>query len=104
MKDDQIIVLDNARIHTSKVVEIVCDLLNINIIFLPQYCPFLNPIEKISKDSKQEIYNSNYTNLEELIEIFEDAFMSKVCSRTYYENWFAKFFCIKLKVKYYNIV
>lgn len=86
------IVLDNARIHTSKVVEMACDILNINLIFLPPYCPFLNPIENVWKDVKREIYNSYYTNLEELIEIFEDAFMSKVYSRTYYENWLEKFF------------
>ena len=27
-----------------------------------------------------------------LIEVFEDAFMSRVYSRTYYENWLEKFF------------
>ena len=86
------IILDNARIHKSKVVEIVCDILNINLVFLPPYCPFLNPIENVWKDVKREIYNSYYTNLEELIEIFEDAFMARIPSRTYYENWLAKFF------------
>ena len=86
------IILDNARIHTSKVVEMACDMLNINLVFLPPYCPFLNPIENVWKDVKREIYNSYYTNLDELIEVFEDAFMSRVYSRTYYENWLEKFF------------
>ena len=86
------IILDNARIHTSKVVEMACDILNINLVFLPPYCPFLNPIENVWKDVKREIYNSYYTNLDELIEVFEDAFMSRVYSRTYYENWLEKFF------------
>ena len=86
------IVLDNARIHTSKVVEMTCDMLNINLVFLPPYCPFLNPIENVWKDVKREIYNSFYTNLEELIEIFEDSFMARVYSETYYKNWLNKFF------------
>ena len=80
------IVLDNARIHTSKVVEMTCDILNINLVFLPPYCPFLNPIENVWKDVKREIYNSFYTNLGELTEIFEDSFMARVYSETYYEN------------------
>ena len=86
------IVLDNAKIHTSKVVEMTCDILNINLVFLPPYCPFLSPIENIWKDVKREIYNSYYTTLNELIEIFEDAFMARVNSATYYANWFDKFF------------
>ena len=86
------IVLDNARIHTSKVVEMTCDILNINLVFLPPYCPFLNPIENLWKDVKKEIYNSFYTKLEELIEIFGDAFMARVYSETYYEKWLNKFF------------
>ena len=86
------IVLDNARIHTSKVVEMTCDILNINLVFLPPYCPFLNPIENVWKDVKREIYNSFYTNLGELTEIFEDSFMARVYSETYYENWLDKFF------------
>ena len=49
------IILDNARIHTSKVVEMACDILNINLVFLPPYCPFLNPIENVWKDVKREI-------------------------------------------------
>ena len=86
------IVLDNAKIHTSKVVEMTCDILNINLVFLPPYSPFLSPIENIWKDVKREIYNSYYTTLDELIEIFEDAFMARVNSATYYANWFDKFF------------
>lgn len=86
------IILDNARIHTSKVVEMVCGMLNINLVFLPPYCLFLNPIENVWKAVKREIYNSYYTNFDELIEVFEEAFMGRVYSRTYYENWLEKFF------------
>ena len=59
--------------------------------------PFLYPIENVWKYVKQESYNSYYTNLKELIEVFEDAFMSRVYSRTYYENWLEKFFAQNLR-------
>lgn len=52
------IILDNARIHTSKVVEITCDILNINLVFLPPYCP-LNPIHK----SFTNIISNSHCNL-----------------------------------------
>ena len=86
------LVLDNASIHTSKVVEMTSDILNINLVFLPPYCPFLNPIEIVWRDAKREVYNSDYETLEELIEIFEDAFMSRVYSESYFTNWLKKFF------------
>ena len=86
------IVLDNARIHKSKVVEYVCDILSINLVFLPHYCPFLNPIENVWKDVKRIVRNSYYNDLDELINIFEDAFYDLIDSKSYYENWFEKFF------------
>ena len=89
--------MDNTRIYTSKVVEMTCDMLNINLVFLPPYCPSLNPIKNIWKNMKQKVYNSYYTNFEELIEFFEDAYMSKVYSRTYYKNLLGKFFAQNLR-------
>ena len=50
------LILDNVRIHTAKFVEEMCDILSINLVFLPLYCPFLNPIEDVWKDIKREIY------------------------------------------------
>lgn len=86
------IVLDNASIHKSKVVEYVCDILSINLVFLPPYCPFLNPIENVWKDVKRIVHNSYYNNLIELTEIFNDAFIELVDNKSYYGGWFKKFF------------
>ena len=41
------IILDNAQIHKAKVTKIITEILNINLIYLPPYCPFLNSIEKV---------------------------------------------------------
>ena len=65
------LVLDNARIHSAKFVEEMCDILSINLVFLPPYCPFLNPIEDVWKDIKRELYISDYKTLDELIDLLD---------------------------------
>lgn len=59
MKDEKKlnIVLDNAKIHSAKIVLMMCDVLSINIVFLPPYSPFLSPIEQVWKDIKRDIYS-----------------------------------------------
>ena len=91
------IVLDNARIHTAKIVEEACEILSVNLVFLPPYCPFLSPIEDVWKDIKREIYNSIYSTLDNLIELFETKFYEKVDSSSYFENWVMKFFGINIR-------
>lgn len=90
------LVLDNARIHTAKFVEEMCDILSINLVFLPPYCPFLNPIEDVWKDIKRELYISDYETLDELIDLFISLFYELVDNITYYENWLSEFFDINL--------
>ena len=70
------------------------EILFINLVFLPPYCPFLNPIEDLWKDVKKNIYNTDYSTLEELTELFRNEFEEKVDSQSYYENWLEKFFDI----------
>ena len=93
MKDERKLnlIIDNARIHTAKIIEEICEILNINLVFLPPYCPFLSSIEDVWKNIKKEIYNSDYNNLEELIDLFDEKFYEKVDSSSYYENWMRKF-------------
>ena len=55
------LILDNARIHHAKIVEKVCEILNINLIFLQPYCPDLNPIEDVWRKIKSKIYKSIYS-------------------------------------------
>ena len=68
------IILDNARVHHAKIVEKVCEILNINLIFLQPCCPDLNLIEDVWRKIKSEVYKSIYNNLNELIEIFKGEF------------------------------
>ena len=86
------IILDNARIHTANFTKEMCELLSINLVYLPAYSPDLNPIEPVWRDSKSEIYNSRFNSIKELTKLFETAFYDKVDNTSYYENWANKFF------------
>lgn len=48
------LIMDNAQIHKAQITRIIAEILNINIIYLPPYSPFLNPIEKVWADIKRE--------------------------------------------------
>ena len=79
------IILDNARIHTAKIVEESYEILSVNLVFLPPYYPFLSPIEDVWKDVKRDLYNKNYYSLNELTELFKTKFYEKVNHISYYE-------------------
>lgn len=65
-------------------------------MFLPLYCPFLNPIEDVWKDIKRELYISDYETLDELIGLFISLFYEIVDNISYYKNWLFEFFDINL--------
>lgn len=86
-----VIVLDNAKIHQADDVAIACDILNIELIFLPTYSPDLNPIEDLWKIIKRVVYSSHYNNVEELIDIILDEFYKNVGKESLIENWVDEF-------------
>ena len=88
------LIMDNAQIHKAEVTKIVADILNINIIYLPVYSPFLNPIEKVWADIKRELYKEYYKSVEDIIKIFRSEFYKIVDNKSYTENWLNKFFDI----------
>jgi len=81
------IVLDNYRVHHAKIVEKACEILNIRLIFLPPYSPFLNPIEDVWRKIKSEIYKSFLKSLDFLKNLFEKAFYEIIDNETFYEEW-----------------
>ena len=91
------IILDNAKIHTSKIVEVACEMLSVKLVFLPPYSPFLSPIEDVWKDIKREVYNTHYSSLYELTDLFKTKFYEKVDNISYYENWVMKFFGVNIQ-------
>lgn len=85
------LIMDNAQIHKAEVTKIVADILNINIIYLPIYSPFLNPIEKVWADIKRELYKEYFESVEDIILIFCSEFYKIVDNKSYTENWINKF-------------
>ena len=45
--EDDVVILDNASVHSKKKLQALCDAYGRKIIFLPPYSPELNPIEKL---------------------------------------------------------
>lgn len=88
------LILDNARIHHAKIIEEVCDILNLKLIFLEPYCPDLNPIEDVWRSIKKILYNSKYETLEELTQIFKELFYQIVDNTSFYENWITEYFMV----------
>lgn len=86
------LIVDNAKIHKAEVTRIVADILNINLVYLPVYSPFLSTIEQVWADVKKEMYTCEFDSLDELVNEFNDLFYEKVDNTSYYENWTLKFF------------
>jgi transposase len=70
-----ILVMDNARIHTSKMSQAALALYveQLQVVYLPKYCPFFNPIERFWQHFKT-LVNANrlHSNLNDLTVCAED--------------------------------
>jgi transposase len=86
-----IIILDNNPVHHAKLVEKACEILNIELIFLPKYSPILNPIEQVWRTIKKEISHLFIKNENHLKAIFQKTYQNIVDSASFYENWLSYF-------------
>ena len=86
-----LLVLDNAKIHHANDVKIASEILNIELMYLPEYSPDLNPIEDLWKIIKSVTYSSDYDNLDDLIWIITEEFYKHVTSSSLYEGWIDEF-------------
>ncbi len=93
------IVLDNYRVHKTKLVQKVAEILNINLIYLPPYSPDLNPIEDVWRKIKGIISINNYNNAEELSNAFLEIFKEIIGETSFYENWIQTFIPTVKKIK-----
>ena len=86
-----LLILDNAKIHHATDVKIACKILNIELMYLPEYSPDLNPIEDLWKIIKSVTYLDDYENLGELMWIITEEFYNHVTSSSLYEGWIDEF-------------
>jgi transposase len=85
------LVLDNYRVHKTKLIEKIAEILNINLIFLPPYSPDLNPIEDVWRKIKIDISNYNFNNADELKKTFSTVFNDIIGEISFYKEWLQQF-------------
>ena len=60
-----VVILDNGRFHQAKALKMPE---NIVLLFLPPYCPELNPIERLWQDIKAKLFSKTYQTLKQMQE------------------------------------
>lgn len=92
------LILDNFATHKAKRVHEKAIDLNIKLIFLPPYCPDLNPIEFIWKSLKRFISISAFENTFELISNIDHQFKIMAVNLSFACRWIEKFLVDKLNL------
>jgi len=86
-----IMVLDNCRIHSSKITLEVSKSLNIDLRFLPKYSPQYNPIEQVWRSIKREISYHIIKTQKQLQKTIYKAYKKIVKNKSYFIKWLEKY-------------
>jgi hypothetical protein len=83
-----VLVCDNATYHRGERVRQLCDAAGIRLMYLPPYCPELNPIELCFAAVKQELQASqilNQTDNPEFtrLQVASDVMTAQLCYKLY---------------------
>lgn len=81
------VILDNYKVHHAIVFTKLCNILNIDLIYLPPYSPKYNPIEQVWRTIKAPISRKYVDTLEDLIITFEKEFYDNVDKPSFWKNW-----------------
>ena len=81
------IILDNYRVHHAIIFTKLCNILNMDLIYLPPYSPKYNPIEQVWRTTKAPISRKYIDNLEDLMKEFEDEFYQTVDQPSFWKKW-----------------
>jgi transposase len=83
-----LLVLDNSGAHTARQLRLPA---NVALVFLPPYCPELNPIERVWRDLKDALAWLHFPNLEaqqdyiaDLLQAYEAATLQSLTSYPYF--------------------
>ena len=80
------VILDNYSVHHTLFFTILCNILNIDLIYLPPYSPKYNPIEQVWRTIKAKISRKYITTLEQLKSAFAIEFEKVIDNSSYWEN------------------
>jgi transposase len=82
-----LMVLDNCPVHHANAVAEHAASLDIRLVFLPPYCPHLNPIEFIWKSLKRIVSVTFLEGREQMIRILSEAFLAEAAKASYASGW-----------------
>jgi hypothetical protein len=82
-----VIMIDNFSVHKTYLSRIICKILNIKLIYLPKYSPFLNPIEQLWRIMKNILYRHPIADINFLKEKLDEIFWEEVNEASIFKNW-----------------
>ena len=82
-----IMVLDNSKVHHADAVVKKAAELDIALVFLPPYCPHLNPIEFVWKSLKRIVSVTYFTDRGHMTGVLAGAFGIEAAKGSYALNW-----------------
>lgn len=81
------VILDNYKVHHSIVLTKLCNILNMDLIYLPSYSPKDNPIEQVWRTIKAPISRKYIDTIDDLINDFETEFYECVDQPSFWKKW-----------------
>ena len=85
------VILDNYSVHHAIFFTELCNVLNMDLIYLPAYSPKYNPIEQVWRTIKATISRKYISSMSQLKYLFLTEFKKVVNKSSYWENWVGKF-------------
>lgn len=89
------IILDNYSVHKTELIKKICEILNMNLIYLPPYSPQFNPIEQTWRTCKIYVKRKYHDCKEKLEEFFVETYF-KVVNECNFFNWWSETFLKKV--------
>ena len=86
-----VIIIDNFSVHKTYLSRIACKILNIKLIFLPKYSPFLNPIEQLWRTMKNILHRNPIRDIDYLKKEVVKLFYELVDDESFVKKWIDKY-------------
>jgi hypothetical protein len=90
-----VLIIDNFSVHKTYLSRIITKLLNIKLIYLPKYSPFLNPIEQLWRKMKNIIHRNPIKDINYLINKTYEIFFEEVDKPSFFKEWIDKYIAKK---------
>ena len=89
-----VVFLDNAPAHTTDFVKEIADALNIYLLYLPEYSPEFNSVEKVWEIQKKDLKKNTFDSKEELIRESQEIFENKCLGGSLQKNFKEKYLTV----------